>query len=292
MKVSGFTFIRNGELLGYPFVESIKSILPIVDEFVVNVGRSEDRTLEMVKSIGSPKIRIIESAWNENIRPDYSIGGYVYGQQKSIALFNTTGDWAFYLEGDEIVHEKDLDTIYKSMERYQNVDEVEALYFDYIHFYGNIKTYVDSPGWYRTAPRIIKNTIPNFAPKGLYFIVMQNYKGGRYPKAVASGGTIYHYGHVRTKEQMERKYEKVEKYWSNTPKKYRYGDIDPTILREFKGEHPAIIQGYFPEADEVFKPNSDYKLTKKDIRRRWKARLEKLLGGVDLSRKFYIQAKI
>ena len=51
MKISAFTFIKNGQILGYPFVQSIKSILPIVDEFVVNVGNSEDDTILEIKSI-------------------------------------------------------------------------------------------------------------------------------------------------------------------------------------------------------------------------------------------------
>ena len=263
IKVSGFTFIRNGEILGYPFVESIKSILPIVDEFVVNVGRSDDNTLQRIQEIGDPKIRIIQSEWNEDIRNDYSIGGFVYGQQKSIALFNTTGDWAFYLEGDEIVHQDDLTNIRKTMEKYRDNDEVEALYFDYLHFYGNKNTYLSSPGWYRTAPRIIKNNIPVWAPKGLYFIVMQGYKGGRYPKALPSGGKIYHYGYVRNEEQMQLKFDKVEKYWSNKKKEFRYGNIDSTILTEFKGTHPKVVDNYFPEAKGVFKADPNYTLTKK-----------------------------
>ena len=62
MKVSGFTFIKNAEMLGYPFIESIQSILPIVDEFVIAVGKSDDNTLEIIKSIKDDKIRIIEEA--------------------------------------------------------------------------------------------------------------------------------------------------------------------------------------------------------------------------------------
>ena len=102
MRVSAFTFIRNGQILGYPFIQSIKSILPIVDEFVINVGTSEDDTLEEIQSINASKIRIIQSNWNDNMQDR----GYVYGQQKMIAQFNCTGDWAFYIEGDEIYHEE------------------------------------------------------------------------------------------------------------------------------------------------------------------------------------------
>src|ERR1051325_2492655 len=124
MKVSGFTFLRNGQKLGYPFVESIRSILPIVDEFVIALGPSEDETEAMLGKIADPKIRIIKTTWNERIRPDYSVKGFVYGQQKTIALFNCTGDWAFYLEGDEVVHEDDLPKIRAAMEKYLNDERV------------------------------------------------------------------------------------------------------------------------------------------------------------------------
>ena len=98
MKVSAFTFIKNGQILGYPFLQSIQSILTIVDEFVINVGESEDDTLLLIQSLVSPKIRIIKSHWNDSMQDR----GYVYGQQKMIAQFNCTGDWAFYIEGDEV----------------------------------------------------------------------------------------------------------------------------------------------------------------------------------------------
>ena len=101
MKISRFTFIRNGEMLGYPFIESIQSALPILDEFVIAVGKSEDCTLERIQEIGSDKIRIVETEWNEVMQDR----GFVYAQQKMIAQFNCTGDWAFYLEGDEVLHE-------------------------------------------------------------------------------------------------------------------------------------------------------------------------------------------
>ena len=130
MKISGFTFIKNGQILGYPFIESIQSILPIVDEFIINVGESEDHTLEMINSIKNKKIRIIESKWNDNMRDR----GYVYGQQKMISQFNCTGDWAFYIEGDEVYHEDDLFKIKQSMQRYLNDENVEALIFDFYHF--------------------------------------------------------------------------------------------------------------------------------------------------------------
>ena len=68
MKVSGFTFVRNAVKYDYPVVESIRSILPAVDEFIVNVGRCDDGTLELIRSIRDPKIKIVESVWDETLR--------------------------------------------------------------------------------------------------------------------------------------------------------------------------------------------------------------------------------
>jgi len=61
LKVSGFTFLRNGKILGYPFVQSIKSILPVVDEFVIALGPCEDETESMIQAINDPKIHIIHT---------------------------------------------------------------------------------------------------------------------------------------------------------------------------------------------------------------------------------------
>ena len=153
MKVSGFTFLRDAVSNGYPFEESIRSLLPIVDEYVIAVGQSSDDTLGRVHAIGDTKIRVIETSWNEKMQDR----GYVYGQQKMIAQFSCNGDWAFYLEGDEVLHEADLKKIKSTMERYQDDPEVEALYFDFLHFYGT-PSQLGIAG-YRRAPRIIKNSI-------------------------------------------------------------------------------------------------------------------------------------
>ena len=198
MKVSAFTFIKNGQLLGYPFVQSIKSVLPIVDEFVINVGKSEDNTLKIINSIASSKIRVIESVWNEGMQEK----GYIYGQQKMIAQFNCTGDWLFYIEGDEVYHENDLQLILESMEENYNNTEVEALVMDFYHFYGNEITLLDSPGWYRSEARIVKSSVRSYAPDGLFWVILNSSRKGRYPKAKKTQAHCYHYGWIRTENQM------------------------------------------------------------------------------------------
>jgi hypothetical protein len=282
MKVSAFTFIKNGQILGYPFIQSIKSILPIVDEFVINIGESEDLTFEMINSINDKKIRIIKSKWCDKMNDR----GYVYGQQKMIAQFNCTGDWAFYIEGDEVYHEKDLSKIRESMEAHLSDPEVEALVFDFYHFYGNTKSILNSPGWYRSEARIIKNSLRTYAPDGLFWLVLDSNKKGRYPKAKHTGTSCYHYGWVRSQEQMNLKNSFVNKYWGLEPVKIDYSKMDQSIIEEFKGEHPKIIHDWVEDEDKLFVTDPNYKLTFKQKKHRIMILFEKFFG-VDLSKKHY-----
>jgi len=286
LKISAFTFIKNGQILGYPFIESIKSILSIVDEFVINVGESEDETLEMIESISSSKIRIIVSKWNDSMKDR----GYVYGQQKMVAQFNCTGDWAFYIEGDEIYHENDLQKIKESMQNYVDDLRVEALAFNFYHFYGNANSYLDSPGWYRSEARIIKNSLRSYAPDGLFWLILNGNKKGRYPKAKNIDVYCYHYGWIRSEEQMNLKSKKVQKYWGNDPIEIDYSQMDSSIIKEFKGTHPKAIQDWLPKELGLYTTDPTYIPTHKQKKHQIMLKLEKFLG-LELSKKHYKKVK-
>src|SRR5205807_9548718 len=101
VKISGFTFIRNGVELDYPFIPSIRSLLPLCDEIIVNVPRSTDNTLERVKAIGDSRIRIIETEWDETLRQ----GGLALSHHTNLALRQRAGDWRVYIQRDEALHE-------------------------------------------------------------------------------------------------------------------------------------------------------------------------------------------
>lgn len=282
MNVSGFTFLRNAVINGYPFEESIRSILPIVDEFVCVIGESQDATRARVAAIGDPKIRIIDSRWNESMQDR----GFVYGQQKMIAQYNCTGDWAFYLEGDEVLHESELDNIRQTMQENLSDPEVEALYFDFFHFYGTPEQ-VGIAG-YRRAPRIIRNSIRTIAPDGLFWVVMEYNKKGRYPKAKHAGGNIYHYGHCRSVSKMSEKLQQVGKYWGNVHQEFAgYGRIDTAELRPFCGTHPELMEDWIAsEAEQLFVQDTDYQLSRRDCRNRLRFWVEEKLG-IEISKKHY-----
>ena len=283
MKVSGFTFLKNGVKLGYPFVQSIKSALPLVDEFVIALGPCDDDTEAQINAIGDSKIRIIHTQWCENMRDR----GYIYGQQKMIAQFNCTGDWCLYIEGDEVLHQDEIENIRSRMTKYKDVGEVEAMFFDFFHFYGDTNTLGISG--YRRAPRIIKSSVRSYAPDGLFFVVMDKNKRGRYPRAVHAGGNVYHYGHVRPKSKMAQKVTDVGQYWGDDEAQFDgYGQIDSAVLRPFTGTHPAIMQEWVTnEGESNFQPDPSYQLTRRDKKVRLKLAIEDRFG-IEISKKHYV----
>jgi glycosyltransferase involved in cell wall biosynthesis len=281
--ISGFTFIRNGVELGFPFEASIRSLLPLVDEFVVVVGKSNDDTLARIHAIDSPKIRIIETIWNERMADR----GFVYAQQKMIAQYACTGDWAFYLEGDEVVHEAELANIRASVDKHHNNPAVEAFVFDYFHFYGTPDFVANSPAWYRRECRLIRNTIRSYAPDGQYWLITSDHKKGRNPQAALANAHIYHYGWVRSNEAMQKKLDQVSKFWSHAAPEIRYSQFDAQVLQPFTGTHPALMKPWLENsAEKSFTVDPNYTLSKREKRHRWLMKLEKTFGW-DFSRKHF-----
>lgn len=282
MKVSGFTFLRNAVLNGYPFEESIKSVLPIVDEFICVIGAGLDDTRERVARIADPRIKVIDTVWNERMQDK----GFVYGQQKMIGQFQCTGDWAFYLEGDEVLHEQELDKIHGAMVRYLDQCDVEALFFNFMHFYG-APNQIGIAG-YRKAPRIIRNTLRSIAPDGLFWTVLETNKRGRYPRAASANANIYHYGHCRKIAAMDSKLKQVGKYWGAEHCGFStYGNIDVAELRPFEGSHPAIMASWLKtQAELKFVQEQSYRLKPRDLRNRLRFFIEDLLN-IEISKKHY-----
>jgi hypothetical protein len=282
LKISGFTFLRNARINGYPFIESIQSLLPLVDEYVIAIGESEDDTMQAVSAISNSKIRIIPTTWNESLADR----GFVYGQQKMIAHYNCTGDWAFYLEGDEVLHESAIENIHRKLTERKNDDRIEAMYFDFLHFYGT-PSQIGIAG-YRKAPRIIRNTIRSIAPDGLFFVVLDKNKKGRYPRACATGEKIYHYGHCRNVQKMQKKINDVSKFWGSSPFEFRgYGNIDLAELRSFDGSHPEIMSDWLAsEAETYFRQDPNYKVSLRDLRNRVRFWIEDRFE-LEISKKHY-----
>ncbi|HXE96140.1 MAG TPA: hypothetical protein VN642_07035 [Dongiaceae bacterium] len=273
MKVSGFTFLNEAVERGYPFRESILSALPICDEFIVVVGSAEDGTVEAVTALGDPKIKMFRSQWNPHVRT------YVYGQQSNIALFNCTGDWAFYIQGDEVLHENDYELLRAQMRKHLDDPEVEGLAFDYVHFYGNHNTQAWSPRWYQREIRILKNNIRVIFPNDAqYPILLLGNRRSRYLKAVTCGAKMYHYGWVQS--------EFMHNGGQNKTSTCR--QADPATLRRFEGTHPAMMKDVLKlELHELFETDAAHKLSFREKRHRGIMFIERMTG-LDFTNKHFI----
>lgn len=253
MKVSGFTIIRNGVLYAYPFREAILSVLPLCDEFIVNVGKSDDNTLELVKSIGDKKIRIIESEWDMSIRE----GGKVLSIETNRALEQCTGDWRFYIQSDEVLHEKYIPEVKSKMNLYLNDNEVEGLRFRYKHFYGSYDYYQDNyRKWYVKEVRVIKKN-PDIVSMGdAMNFAHRNYQNLKVKDIDAE---IYHYGWVRPPQNLldkrinfEKLYHSDEKVDEIINKISNYDDLGN--LKKFKESHPKVMEGVIRNSNWNFDP--------------------------------------
>ncbi|MES2689582.1 MAG: glycosyltransferase family 2 protein [Bacteroidota bacterium] len=241
--ISGFTIVRNAIKYDYPIVESIKSILPVVDEYVIAVGNSEDDTLGLINSIGSPKIKVIRTVWDDSLRE----GGRVLAEEtnKAFDAIGAQADWCFYLQGDEVVHEKYHDEILKACATYKYNKNVDGLLFKYEHFYGSYDYVGDSRTWYRKEIRIIKND------KAIrsYRDAQGFRKNGEKLNVKPINAEIYHYGWVKDPRFQQAKQENFHKLWHDDnwvkehvaeANQYDYSIIDS--LQRFTGAHPAVMK--------------------------------------------------
>jgi hypothetical protein len=246
MKVSGFTFIRNAVKNDYSIVEAITSILPLCDEFIVALGDSEDETENLINSIGSPKIKIIHTVWDTSVRD----GGKVFADEtdKAFNAISTDTDWAFYIQGDEVVHEKYLPLIKKEMEENLSDNKVEGLLFKYLHFYGSYDYYGHSRRWYRREIRIVRNNkdIRSYRDaQGFRWV------DNRKIQVKLIDAYIYHYGWVKPPSGLANKLRNFNQFYhddewmaQNLPETFTfdYSHKNPDRLVHFTGTHPAVMQ--------------------------------------------------
>lgn len=282
-KISGFSMVRNATLLYYPIKQAIESILPIVDEFVIAIGKGDenDYTRQEVESIQSDKVKIIDTIWDLEKYPR----GMENAHQTDIAKQHCSGDWLFYLQADEVVHEKYLPEIEKRCNDLLHDKEVEGLLFKYKHFWGDYHHYHISHGWYPHEIRIVRNLpeihswesaqsfrkIPKF--DGLNY---RQQEGTFKLKVVLIDAYIYHYGWVRPPQLMQNKKkaldtvhkgaQRVTEIYKDKGHVFDFGPLN--LLGKFTETHPKVMESWIAKFDwenqlqHSGKPNPNRKLHK------------------------------
>jgi hypothetical protein len=286
MKITGFSFIKDALVYDYPVVEAIRSILPICDEVVVAVGKSNDKTYDLISGIDKEKIRIVETIWDESLRE----GGKVLAEEtnKAFRAIGDDADWAFYIQGDEVIHEKYLDEVYRNMVKYQDDRRVDGLLFKYLHFYGSYDYVGSSSRWYQHEIRVVKND------KSIYsFRDAQGFRKGNNQmlRVKPIEAYMYHYGWVKEPGAMQKKQENFSKYWHSddwinknvkAANEFDYSEIDS--LKLFDGTHPEVMMGRIAAKNWKFDYDLSYnKIPPKEVAKRFFKRYL----GLDFSYKNY-----
>ena len=287
MRVTGFTFIKNALTYDYPVVEAIRSILPLCDDFIVAVGASADDTRNLIAAIDSDKIQIIDTEWDESLR----MGGLVLAQEtdKAFAAIPKETDWAFYIQGDEVLHEQYLPVVREAMTAWLDQPQVEGLLFKYKHFYGSYDYVGTASNWYPREIRVIRND------KRIYsYRDAQGFRKGANQKLNVKviDAYIYHYGWVKPPETMQLKQKNFHKYWHDDEwidehvihtAEYDYkADID--TLEKFNGTHPEVMLPRIIKKNWIF--DYDLSFNRMTLKERMK-RLIFRLTGIELGYKNY-----
>ena len=253
VKVSGFTIVRNAIKLDFPVEASIRSLLPVCDEVVVNVGRSEDETLDLVHAIGDPRIRIVETEW------DMARRNTVLGHETLRAMRECRHPWGIYIQADEVLHERGAEELAAAIQRHDGDPRVEGLLVRYLHFYGGFDSIATHRRWYRREVRAVRlDPALDIRP----YQGAQGFRVGpvhRKIRARLTSAEMFHYGWARPAQALREKRE-----LGRTMYPWRDADDKKPLLawvpgiRPFRGTHPAVAHAWIEprrlDPDRVIAP--------------------------------------
>lgn len=254
-RISGFTFVRDAVRLRYPVVPSVRSLLPLVDELVVNVGVSQDGTLELVRAIDDPRLVIFETRWDESQLER----GRVLAHQTDLALARCRGDVCLYLQADEVLHDDDHARLRAALARLADDPGLEGLLFDYVHFYGSFHTVGVGRRWYRNEIRAVKNRRGVRSWRDAQGFRLGPGEGARKLKVASSGARVFHYGWVRPPAAQQLKVAELERLYHGEAGRLRrlaeeFSYDVGEKLRAFTGAHPAEMRDWVAREDWPFEP--------------------------------------
>jgi len=251
-KISGFTLVRNAEILDFPLRESILSALPLCEEFIINCGDSDDHTLSICENLRAEfphKIKIIHSTWSR----ENQTGGYQLKLHTDHALKACSFEWCLYLQADEVLHSEDYPLIYSALEKASQDKTLDGIVFEYLHFYGNYSFICRGRNWYRREVRLFKSDreiesfkdAQGFRKKGLRL------------RAIASGARVFHYGYVRNKAGLASKRRQMSQWWGETPdgKEDCLDFYKPVGLTPFSGSHPPEMRKRIHDSNGLVDPS-------------------------------------
>ena len=258
MIITGFTYVRNGFEYQYPFIESIKSLLPIVDELIVVVGDSSDRTRRAIEELGEVKIKIIDSIWDPSLR----IGGKLFAEQANIGIRKATGDWLIHLQADEVLMESSRDEILECIKYADSKDEIDGVLFPFLHFWGDYNHIRNTRRTHRFEIRAFKNhrKILSYRDSQGFRKYLGN-RNGKKLKVIKTKAKVFHYSYSRHPKLMKKKSNYFKRFWhpdnwieretNNNP--FDFNLVDK--LEIYNGHHPQFMKNAIRNKDWHFHYN-------------------------------------
>jgi len=270
MKISGFSYVRNGFDYGVPFLEAYQSILPVCDEFVVTVGEGNDGTKEAIQKLNDPKIRIIDTVWDMSLRAN----GKIFAQQTNMALDAITGDWAFHIQADEVIHENDIYKIKEAVERNDNDKRVEGFILPFIHFWGGYDHIRTSRRVHKNEVRLFRNGLGVRSYRdSLGFRKYRDFKAyandtekGEKLRVKKIDAPIYHYTEVRGPGAKTKKAAAIGAFYEkNDGKPVQKEEYGYDRLEKFTGTHPRLMNEKVKAQDANFSRTYRLAIDEEDI---------------------------
>lgn len=244
--LSGFSIVRNAIKLDFPIIPAINSLLEVCDEVVVNVGKSDDDTRDLVASVNDPRVRIIDTVW------DFAQRNFMLSIETQRAMDACRGSWGIYIQADEVLHEAGARILKETIAEADGDARVEALLVRYLHFYGGFDRIATNRRWYRREVRCVRLG----AGTGIHpYQGAQGFRVGsehRKIRARATDAEMFHYGWARPARAIKEKHEasKVIYPWSRAQSEREqargYLEWIP-LLRPFTGAHPRAAQQWVAE---------------------------------------------
>ncbi|PYO94180.1 MAG: hypothetical protein DMD62_07015 [Gemmatimonadetes bacterium] len=197
--LSAFTLVRNAVKIDFPIVPAIRSVLEVCDEVVVNVGKSDDETRDLVASVNDPRVRILDAVW------DFSIGNRMISAETQRAMDACRGSWGIYIQADEVLHERGAQMLKEKVAEWDRDERVEGLLVKYLHFYGGFDCIATNRRWYRREVRCIRlgggrDIRPYHGAQGF-----RVGPGERKIRARPTDAEMFHYGWARPAQAIKEK---------------------------------------------------------------------------------------
>lgn len=234
---------------------------------------------QLLKKISPSKITIVNTIWDEKLKK----GGEVYAAEtnKAFNAISDEFDWCFYIQGDEVVHEKYLPEIKKTMQQNLEQKEVDGLLFNYRHFFGTYDYVGDCRHWYKNEIRVIRNNKLICS----YRDAQGFRKSEEKLNVVQVDAEIYHYGWVRHPKFMQEKVNSVKQFYDGISEseaaekagqlEFDYGG-NYDALAKFEGTHPKVMHKRIKRLN--WKVEVDLKKINMKFKYRLLYKIEKLFG--------------